>query len=73
MRLSEGEVHLWGLPLDAVRCSKAEPAALELATDEQARAERFRCPQARSLFIQPRMALRQLLGATSNLRLRPLL
>lgn len=34
----------------------------QLAADELARAERFRCQQARSAFIQTRSALRQLLG-----------
>jgi 4'-phosphopantetheinyl transferase len=57
MRLSEGEVHLWSVPLQQV-----EPAVVELAADEQARADRLRCPQARSAFIQTRMALRLVLG-----------
>jgi 4'-phosphopantetheinyl transferase len=57
MRLSEGEVHLWSVPLQPV-----EPAAVELAPDEQARAGRFRCSQARRAFVQTRVALRTLLG-----------
>lgn len=57
MRLSEREVHLWSLPLH-----QAELPALELAADERARAERFRCPQARRAFTQTRRALRLLLG-----------
>lgn len=57
MRLSEGEVHLWSVPLDSV-----EPATLELAADERERAARLRCPRARSEFIQTRLALRRVLG-----------
>lgn len=57
MRLSEGEVHLWSVPLHPV-----EPAAVELAAGEWARAKRLRCPRARSAFIQTRVALRQVLG-----------
>lgn len=62
MRLSEGEVHLWALPLDKAPLQQVEHAVLELAADEQARAERFRSARARSAFIQTRAALRQLLG-----------
>lgn len=62
MRLSEGEVHLWALPLDEAPLQQVEPAVVDLAADEQARAERLRCPQARSAFIQTRMALRLVLG-----------
>ena len=62
MRLSEGEVHLWALPLDEAPLQQLEPAAFELAADEQVRAERFRCAQARRAFIQTRMALRRVLG-----------
>jgi 4'-phosphopantetheinyl transferase len=57
MQPSEGEVHLWALPLQEV-----EPAVVELTADEQARAGRFRCSQARRAFVQTRMALRTLLG-----------
>ena len=57
MRLSEGEVHLWSVPLDS-----GEPAVGELAADEHERAARLRCPQTRSEFIQTRMALRRVLG-----------
>lgn len=57
MRLSEGEVHLWSVPLQ-----QAELSTLELAADEQERAARIRCAQARRAFVQTRMALRALLG-----------
>ena len=57
MRLSEGEVHLWSLPLRQV-----ETSMLELAADERERAARMRSALARSAFIQTRMALRQVLG-----------
>lgn len=57
MRLSEREVHLWFLPL-----RQEEFSVRELAADEVARAERFRCPLARCTFVQTRLALRLLLG-----------
>lgn len=57
MRLAEGELHIWVVPLD-----QPSPALAELAADEQARAERYRCPRARATFVQARAALRHLLG-----------
>lgn len=57
MQLSEREVQLWLVPLDEGAFRLAE-----LTADEQARAELFRCPQARGAFIQTRAALRCLLG-----------
>lgn len=57
MQLSEREVQLWLVPLGEGALRLAE-----LTADEQARAERFRCPQARAAFIQARAALRRLLG-----------
>ena len=62
MRLSEGEVHLWALPLDEAPLRQVEPPMLELAADERERAARLRCSQARSAFVQTRVALRTLLG-----------
>mgnify|MGYP006144279099 FL=1 len=62
MRLSEGEVHLWALPLDEAPLQQAEPPMQDLAADERERAARIRCAQARGAFVQTRMALRRLLG-----------
>lgn len=57
MRLSEGEVHLWALPLDK---APREPAGLN--AEECERAQRYRCRRTRGAFIQTRLALRLLLG-----------
>lgn len=57
MRLSERELHIWAVPLD-----QPSPPLLELTEDEQARAERYRCPRTRATFVQTRTALRRLLG-----------
>lgn len=57
MRISERELHIWALPLD-----QPAPPPGELAADEQAHAERYRCPLARATFIQTRTELRRLLG-----------
>ena len=62
MQLSEGEVHLWALPLDEAPLQQAEHQVLELAADERERAARIRCSQTRSAFVQTRTALRTLLG-----------
>lgn len=62
MQLSEGEVHLWALPLDEAPLQQAEHQVLELAAAERERAARIRCSQTRSAFVQTRTALRTLLG-----------
>lgn len=57
MQLSERELHIWAVALD-----EPSPPSGGLTADEQARAERYRCPRSRATFIQTRAALRRLLG-----------
>ncbi|MFT5782396.1 MAG: 4'-phosphopantetheinyl transferase [Pseudomonas sp.] len=57
MSVAEHEVQLWLLSLHEGAARLAE-----LTAEEQARAERFRCPKARNTFIQTRAGLRHVLG-----------
>lgn len=56
MRLSQGEIHLWSVDLDAT----GRPEVL--SADERARAERFHFARARDRYVNGRSALRVLLA-----------
>jgi 4'-phosphopantetheinyl transferase len=63
--LAANVVHVWSVPLDAVRTTWDEQWAI-LAADERERAERFRLERARRRFVAARAALRTLLGQYSE-------